>query len=405
MPGSPSRMSSRTRRPPRSATSPWHPPTPTWSGWEPASPTTARVPHGVTASTARPTPGAPGRTWGWRTRTTSAAFRSTRETPTWPTSRRSATCGDPTRSGASIAPPTGARAGNWCSSWTRTPAPSTSSWTCPTRGRSSRPCTSAGGARGDSTAAARGAGSTAPSTAATPGRNSPTVSRQATRGGSASTSTAATATWSSRWWKRTPAGRDRASGAAGEVAGMTDRPASTAPPTAVSAGNTCPPPTTGPCTTARFAWTPATRTASTWAAASSTGRRTGAETSRPTPRTACIWTTTRSGSTPPTRTTSSWRATAASRSAGTARTTGTSCATCPLRSSTKSAWTCGSPTTSAAVCRTTVPGVRPPTPGRTRGSARATGTTWAAATASSPSCTPPTPTSCSPNRRAETSRA
>ena len=58
-----------------------------------------------------------------------------------------------------------------------------------------------------------------------------------------------------------------------------------------------------PCTTARSAATPTTPSGSTWAAPTSTARRTAAATSLPTPRPECTSTTTRSGSIPRTRTT------------------------------------------------------------------------------------------------------
>ena len=185
---------------------------------------------------------------------------------------------------ASIAPPTGAAAGNWSSSSTSTPAPSIWRWIPPTRRRSSRRCTSGSGAPGASTAAGPVAGSTVQTTAGTTGTSWPAGCRRATWAGSAWTSTGATGTWSSRWWRRTRGARDRASAGAASaaVAGMTDRPASTAPPTAARPGNISPPPTIAPCTTVRSGSTPTTPNGSTWAAHPSSGPPTGDGTSPPT---------------------------------------------------------------------------------------------------------------------------
>ena len=62
-------------------TSRWRRPTRTWCGSARASRRTGRARRGGAASTGQPTRGAPGRTWDWRTPTTSGAYRSTPRDP------------------------------------------------------------------------------------------------------------------------------------------------------------------------------------------------------------------------------------------------------------------------------------------------------------------------------------
>ena len=115
-----------------------------------------------------------GATWkhmGLRDTQPSPACSCTRRTRPWSTLPRSAACGGRTRSAASSRPPTAARPGSRCSSWTRTRASRTWRWRPAARTRCWPRPTSAGARCSASRAAARAEASTRRPTAARTGRD------------------------------------------------------------------------------------------------------------------------------------------------------------------------------------------------------------------------------------------